>query len=140
MQLNITMALNAIAALCLGLLASAAVTSTAQAALALPMLCFPAVLFSGAMVPNSVMASAGRAISAAMSDRWAFEAIARQLHVAAHIGPASPYAGLGASPRATYWLLLAAFTVVTAAGAYAAVHHRASRRTVTRRQVGRSGA
>ena len=94
-QLNITMALNAMAALCLGLLASAAVTSTAQAALALPMLCFPAVLFSGAMVPNSVMAGAGRAISAAMSDRWAFEAISRHLHIAAHIGEAAlvPSAG-----------------------------------------------
>ena len=90
------------------------------------MLCFPAVLFSGAMVPNSVMAGAGRAISAAMSDRWAFEAIARQLHIAARIGPASPYAGLGASPRAIYWMLLAGFALVTAAGAYTAVHHRAN--------------
>jgi ABC-type multidrug transport system ATPase subunit len=126
-ELNITMALNALAALCLGLLASAAVTSTAQAALALPMLCFPAVLFSGAMVPNPVMAGAGRAISAAMSDRWAFEAIARHLHIAARLQPSSPYAGLGASPRATYWLLLAAFALITAIGAYGAVHHRATR-------------
>ena len=89
------------------------------------MLCFPAVLFSGAMVPNPVMAGAGRAISAAMYDRWAFEAIARHLHVADRIGPASPYAGLGASPRATYWMLLAAFALVTSLAAYAAVHHRA---------------
>src|SRR4051794_30041629 len=125
-ELNITMALNAIAALCLGLLASAAVTSTAQAALALPMLCFPAVLFSGAMVPNSVMAGAGRAIWAAMSDRWAFEAIARHLDIAARIDPASPYSGLGASPRATYWMVLAAFALITAAGAYLAVRHRAT--------------
>jgi ABC-2 type transporter len=88
-QLYVTMALNSLAALCLGLLASAAVTSTAQAALALPMLCFPAVLFSGAMVPISVMAHAGRAIAAAMSDRWAFEAIARHLDVAALTRPAS---------------------------------------------------
>jgi hypothetical protein len=132
-ELNITMALNAIAALCLGLLASAAVTSTAQAALALPMLCFPAVLFSGAMVPNSVMAGAGRAISAAMSDRWAFEAIAGHLGVAARIGPGSPYAGLGASPHSSYWLLLTGFALVTAAGAYFAVRHRAN-------QTGRGNA
>src|SRR3954452_6194506 len=124
-ELNVTMALNPIAALCLGLFASAAVTSTAQAALALPMLCFPAVLFSGAMVPNSVMAGAGRVISAAMSDRWAFEAIAGHLHIGGRIGPGSPYAGLGASSHATYWTLLAGFAVVTAACAYAAVHHRA---------------
>jgi hypothetical protein len=125
-ELNVTMALNAMAALCLGLLASAAVTSTAQAALALPMLCFPAVLFSGAMVPTSVMAGAGKAISAAMSDRWAFEAISRRLQVPAHIAPTSPYASLGASSAATYWMLLAVFTLVTAAGAYAAVHRRAN--------------
>jgi ABC-type multidrug transport system ATPase subunit len=123
--LNLTMALNAVAALCLGLLASAAVTSTAQAALALPMLCFPAVLFSGAMVPLPVMAGAGRAISAVMSDRWAFEAIARHLHVSALTTPASPYAGLGASPSATYACLLAVFTVVTGLGAYVVVRARA---------------
>ena len=126
-ELNVTMALNALAALCLGLLASAAVTTTAQAALALPMLCFPAVLFSGAMVPNPVMAAAGRGISAAMSDRWAFEAIGRQLHVVARLSTDSPYAGLGASPRTTYWLLLAGFALVTVIGAYAAVRHRATK-------------
>ena len=52
---------NAVVALFLGLLASAAVTSVAQAALALPMLCFPAVLFSGAMVPVPVMTRPARA-------------------------------------------------------------------------------
>ncbi|MFL6240336.1 MAG: ATP-binding cassette domain-containing protein [Actinomycetes bacterium] len=123
--LNLTMGVNAVAALCLGLLASAAVTSTAQAALALPMLCFPAVLFSGAMVPIPVMAGAGRAISAVMSDRWAFEAIARHLHVSALTTSASPYAGLGASAAVTYWALLAVFTLVTGFGAYAAVRCRA---------------
>jgi ABC-type multidrug transport system ATPase subunit len=123
--LYVTMALDALAALCLGLLASAAVTTTAQAALALPMLCFPAVLFSGAMVPIPVMAGAGRAIAAVMSDRWAFEAIGRHLDVASVTGPSSPYAALGASSSTTYWLLLALFAVVTAAGAYVAVRRRA---------------
>ena len=47
---------------------SAAVTTTAQAALALPMLCFPAVLFAGAMVPVPVMATAGQAIAAETDD------------------------------------------------------------------------
>ena len=125
-QLYATMALNALAALCLGLLASAVVTSTAQAALALPMLCFPAVLFAGAMVPMSVMASPGHVIAAVMSDRWAFEAIARHLDVAAITGPASPYAGLGASSAAAYWALLFAVTIVLGAATYAAVHRRAS--------------
>ncbi|MCO8125928.1 ABC transporter permease [Acidimicrobiia bacterium EGI L10123] len=54
--LQVTMALNAGAALCLGLAASAAVTTTAQAALALPMLCFPAVLFAGVTVVLGALA------------------------------------------------------------------------------------
>jgi ABC-2 type transporter len=125
-DLNITMGLNAIAALCLGLLASAMVTSTAQAALALPMLCFPAVLFSGAMVPTSEMATAGQAIAAVMSDRWAFEAIARHLSVGTLTRPGSPYAGLGSSSFGTYWALLGLFIVATAVVAYGAVSHRAN--------------
>jgi ABC transport system ATP-binding/permease protein len=71
--------LDAVAGLALGLLASALVTSAAQATLALPMLCFPQVLFAGAMVPVDVMTSGGRAISEVMSNRWAFEAIGRIL-------------------------------------------------------------
>jgi ABC-type multidrug transport system ATPase subunit len=116
-QLYLTLALNSLAALCLGLLSSAAVTSTAQAALALPMLCFPAVLFSGAMVPPPAMAGAGRLIAAGMSDRWAFEAIARHLDVAALTGPRSTFAGLGASSPATYWGLLLAFILIFGFGA-----------------------
>ena len=52
--------LCAIAALGLGLLTSAIVSTAAQATLALPMLCFPAVLFSGAILPVHLMASGGR--------------------------------------------------------------------------------
>ena len=48
--------LCAIAALGLGLLTSAIVSTAAQATLALPMLCFPAVLFSGAILPVHLMA------------------------------------------------------------------------------------
>src|SRR6185436_7223021 len=51
--------LCAIAALGLGLLASASVKTVAQATLALPMLCFPAVLFSGAILPVHLMAPVG---------------------------------------------------------------------------------
>lgn len=127
-ELFVTMAVNAIAALCLGLLASAAVNTTAQAALALPMLCFPAVLFAGAMVPVPVMATAGRAIAALMPDRWAFEAIAGQLDVAMLVGPASPHAALGASGTGTYWALLAGFATVLGAAAYGAVRRRATDR------------
>jgi ABC-2 type transporter len=124
--LYLTMGLNSLAALCLGLLASAAVRTTAQAALALPMLCFPAVLFSGAMVPVPVMARAGRVIAAAMPDRWAFEAIARHLDVGALTPAESPYAGLGASALGTYWMLLLCFTGLLGIGATVAVRRRAS--------------
>jgi len=125
--LAVTMLLNSMAALCLGLLASAAVTSTAQAALALPMLCFPAVLFSGAMLPVGTMATPGKLISAVMSDRWAFEAIAGHLHVSDLIQSGSPYAALGASASTTYWMLLVVFTLVFGAGAYFTISGRAGR-------------
>ena len=76
--------LDALAGLGLGLLASASVGSTAQAALALPMLCFPAVLFSGAVLPVASMTPVGAGIARVISDRWAFEALARALGVGVH--------------------------------------------------------
>jgi ABC-type multidrug transport system ATPase subunit len=79
-SLGVTLALDAAAALTLGLLTSAAVGNPSQATLALPMLCFPAVLFSGAILPVQVMAGVGAAISVAMPDRWAFEAIGHDLN------------------------------------------------------------
>ena len=50
-SMGVGLLLCAIAALGLGLLTSATVGNVAQATLALPMLCFPAVLFSGAILP-----------------------------------------------------------------------------------------
>jgi ABC-type multidrug transport system ATPase subunit len=79
----LVLGVDALAGLAIGLLASASVTSAAQAALALPMLCFPAVLFSGAVLPVTSMAAIGRSIAAFTSDRWAFEALARTLDVGA---------------------------------------------------------
>jgi hypothetical protein len=76
-----TLVVESACALALGLLTSAAVADAAQATLALPMLCFPQVLFAGAVVPVAAMASPGRVISAAMSNRWAFESLGRGLHV-----------------------------------------------------------
>lgn len=77
--LFLTMVLEATSALALGLLASAAVSNAAQAALALPMLCFPQVLFGGAIVPVDAMAGPGRLISIVLSNRHAFEALGRHL-------------------------------------------------------------
>ena len=123
-SLFVTMGINAVVALFLGLLASAAVTSAAQAALALPMLCFPAVLFSGAMVPVPVMTRWGAIIAAAMPDRWAFEAIARHLGVSRLVAADSPYAELGRSSSLTYGGFLAATGLVLMATAFLAVRRR----------------
>ena len=124
-SLSVTLGINAVVALFLGLLASAAVSSVAQAALALPMLCFPAVLFSGAMVPVPVMTTTGVAMAAAMPDRWAFEAIARHLGVDRLVGTTSPYADLGHSSYGNYWTILAATGAVLAAAAYVMLRRRA---------------
>ncbi|ODR01036.1 ABC transporter ATP-binding protein [Mycobacterium intermedium] len=78
----LTMLVEATSALALGLLASAAVHNAAQAALALPMLCFPQVLFGGAIVPVDKMAAPGRLLSLGLSNRHAFQALGRDLHLA----------------------------------------------------------
>jgi ABC transport system ATP-binding/permease protein len=74
-----TIVIEATSALALGLLASAAVSNAAQAALALPMLCFPQVLFGGAIVPVDGMATPGRLMSFGLANRHAFEALGRDL-------------------------------------------------------------
>jgi hypothetical protein len=70
-----TLVLASLCALTLGLLSSSAVGNPSQAALTLPMLCFPQVLFVGAFLPVPVMAAVGRWLSYLMSNRWAFEAL-----------------------------------------------------------------
>jgi ABC-type multidrug transport system ATPase subunit len=132
-SLGVTLALNAAAALALGLLTSAAVSTPAQATLALPMLCFPAVLFSGAILPVNVMAGAGRVFSALMSDRWAFEAVGNALDLrylfakgGSELGPPllKAYGDAGTSSIGTYWLILGAFFVVFLAAAWATLRRR----------------
>ena len=76
-----TIVIEATSALALGLLASAAVSNAAQAALALPMLCFPQVLFGGAIVPVDQMATPGRLMSLVLSNRHAFDALGRELNL-----------------------------------------------------------
>ncbi|BBZ37851.1 hypothetical protein MCNS_09140 [Mycobacterium conspicuum] len=76
-----TIVVEATSAMALGLLASAAVSNAAQAALALPMLCFPQVLFGGAIVPVDQMARPGRLMSLVLSNRHAFFALGRDLEL-----------------------------------------------------------
>ena len=118
-SVGVTLLLDAAAALALGLLTSAAVANASQATLALPMLCFPAVLFSGAILPVHIMAPAGQVVSALMPDRWAFEAAGSALEVrqlfaqgGSALGPPllASFGDAGREPVTTYWALLAGFT------------------------------
>jgi len=136
--MGVTLALTAAAALTLGLLTSAAVSNPAQATLALPMLCFPAVLFSGAILPVHQMAGAGAALSTIITDRWAFEALGHDLgvrHILADggssLGPPliAAYGDAGTQATGVYWLYLGAFTVVFFAGAWLTLRRRCRRNT-----------
>jgi ABC-type multidrug transport system ATPase subunit len=120
-SMAIGLLLCAVAALGLGLLTSATVGTVAQATLALPMLCFPAVLFSGAILPVNLMARAGAALSMVIPSRWAFEAIGHDLGArrilaegGSPLGPPllASYGDAGSQSTGTYWLALAAFAVV----------------------------
>jgi hypothetical protein len=122
--------LCAVGALGLGLLTSASVGNVAQATLALPMLCFPAVLFSGAILPVNLMAGAGAALSTVIPSRWAFEAIghdlgARQIlgHGGSPLGPPllASYGQAGTESTGTYWIILAAFALVFLVGTWAVI-------------------
>ncbi|WP_344296179.1 ABC transporter permease [Streptomyces synnematoformans] len=109
------------AALALGLLASAAVSEPGQATLMLPLLCFPQVLFSGAFVPVPRMTAGGEAISWAMTNRWAFEALGSGVGLEAlwRAGGSPQGQPLLASygdsfghPAGRGWVILAGFAVV----------------------------
>jgi hypothetical protein len=91
------------------------------------MLCFPAVLFSGAILPVNVMAAAGAAISTVVPVRWAFEAVGRDLGVRellangnSSLGPPllEAYGDAGTASTGAYWAYLAVFTVVFFVGAW----------------------
>ena len=127
LSLGALLVLESAAALTLGLLASAAVSHPSQATLALPMLCFPAVLFSGAILPVHVMAAAGAAISTAIPVRWAFEGIghalgAREilLHGNSPLGRPliQSYGNAGTASTGTYLAYLGLFAAVFFAGAW----------------------
>jgi ABC-type multidrug transport system ATPase subunit len=134
----VTLALLGVGALTLGLLTSAAVSNPAQATLALPMLCFPAVLFSGAILPVHQMVTIGAAISAIVPDRWAWEALGHDIgmrHLFAHggssLGPPllRAYGDAGTLATGTYWLFLGSFVVVFTVGAWATLVRKCRRAT-----------
>ena len=120
-SIGVGLLLCAVAALGLGLLTSATVGNVAQATLALPMLCFPAVLFSGAILPVHLMAGAGAGLSRLIPSRWAFEVIGHDLGArriladgGSRLGPPllASYGNAGTEPTGTYWLILSVFALV----------------------------
>jgi ABC-type multidrug transport system ATPase subunit len=126
--LTVTLLLDALAALALGLLTSAAVTGPAQATIALPLLCFPQVLFSGAILPVPIMAAIGKAVSYPMADRWAFEGLGHELGLnhllgegGSRLGPPllAEYGDTFSRGTWTAWTILAAMIVVFLLGAVA---------------------
>jgi ABC transport system ATP-binding/permease protein len=113
--LFVTIVIEATSALALGLLASASVSNAAQAALALPMLCFPQVLFGGAIVPVDQMATPGRLMSLVLSNRHAFDALGRDLDLdryTASLPAMSAYGDTFHGGTGTSLIALASFAVV----------------------------
>ena len=79
------------------------------------------MLLSGAILPVNVMGPVGAANSVAMPDRWAFEAVGRDLGLrelfAEGGSPLVPpllaaYGDAGTLATTTYWAILALFTAV----------------------------
>jgi hypothetical protein len=133
LRLTATLLLTATAALALGLLASAAVADPAQATLALPMLCFPAVLFAGAVLPVPSMSLGGRLVSASVIARWSFEAVGHGLGLPALLGgdrtgtgPAilAEHEGAFGHALAGHWAILAGYAVLFLLAAAAVVRRR----------------
>ena len=126
--LLLTMVLESLAGLLLGLAASAMVADPAQATLALPMLCFPQVLFAGAVVPVDEMAGPGRFLSIGMVTRWAFEALGRSLDLGSGAAAqAAPHASAFTGSAMAGWAALVTLAAVAAVGAMAVLRRSGHR-------------
>jgi ABC transport system ATP-binding/permease protein len=127
--LFVTIVVEATSALALGLLASAAVSNAAQAALALPMLCFPQVLFGGAIVPVDDMATPGRLMSFGLANRHAFEALGRDLDLdrfTTSLPAMSAYRDTFSGGTAANLIALAMFAVVLTVATVWVLHRRST--------------
>ncbi|MFE9194052.1 ATP-binding cassette domain-containing protein [Micromonospora sp. NPDC007208] len=132
-----TLLLSSAAALALGLLCSAAVSDAAQATLMLPMLCFPQVLFVGAILPVPAMAAGGQWLSYAMSNRWAFEGLGHTAGVerlwrdgGSPLGPPllATYGDSFSRPVWVDWLVLGGFVLLFLGAAWVVLLRRDPRR------------
>jgi ABC-type multidrug transport system ATPase subunit len=142
-SLFVSSVLASTAALALGLLASAAVSEPGQATLMLPLLCFPQVLFSGAFVPVPRMTGAGEAISWAMTNRWAFEALGGGVGLetlwragGSPLGPPllHSYGDSFGHPASRGWVILAGFTLLFLAVTWVVLVRKCREGTVRSRE------
>jgi hypothetical protein len=81
------------------------------------MLCFPQVLFAGAIVPTDDMALPGRLISVVMATRHAFEALGRALGLADYATTLPAMAGYGDAFEGGISALLGPMVTLTLFGA-----------------------
>ena len=82
----------------------------AEATLPCPMLCFPQVLFAGAVVPVADMAAPGRVMSFGMTNRWAFESLGRGIlaeRAAGRLPGVTPYRDVFGGVTSIGWIVLA---------------------------------
>jgi hypothetical protein len=102
------------------------------------MLCFPQVLFVGAILPVPVMAPVGRWLSYAMSNRWGFEALGHTVGVqhlwrdgGSPLGPPllATYGESFSRPVWQDWLILAGFAVLFFVATCAVLARRCGRRS-----------
>jgi ABC-type multidrug transport system ATPase subunit len=125
--LTATLTLVSMAAVALGLLASAAVHNPAQATLALPMLCFPQVLFAGAVVAIGEMSTGSQVMSVPLAGRWGFESLGRILDVDQMVGSepaAAGYVDSFTGSSAEGWIVLTVIVVVALAGTVSVLRRR----------------
>ena len=100
----VSLQLLSTAAVMLGLHASSAVQNSSQATLALPMLCFPQILFAGAVVPVSEMGWFPKVMSLPLAVRWAFEPLGRILDLGPQAAEQAGTAGFEAAFTGTPYL------------------------------------
>ncbi|MEM7140681.1 MAG: ATP-binding cassette domain-containing protein [Actinomycetota bacterium] len=115
------------AAVAIGLHASSTVQNPAQATLALPMLCFPQVLFAGAVVPVSEMGWLGEAMSLPLAVRWGFEPVGRILDLgpaAAREAGTAGFVEAFTGSAAVGWLVLAALATASFAATVRTLRRR----------------
>ena len=123
----VSLQLLSAAAVVIGLHASAAVENSSQATLALPMLCFPQVLFAGAVVPVSEMGWFAEFMSLPLAVRWGFEPLGRLLELgpgaADEAGTAGFVDAFTGSP-ATGWAVLGVLVAMGAMATVRTLHKR----------------